>query len=135
MLTVLDVSVCPNDAQRLSQSRANSIAGPDFHRPDHASLLAQHVLSLGPVARRSFRRSVRPNQAVSLLHSQVAGNLSTDVVLEAAYGRPGQWTKNAVHGSLVVMQAMQRFLHLPSTRAQKPSLAFVPVGMIPFCRQ
>ena len=63
---------------------------------------------------RSARRSVRPDQAVGLVLGKVTGNLRADVVLEAADGRTSQRTENAVHGALVVIEAMQCFLDLPS---------------------
>jgi hypothetical protein len=53
------------------------------------------------------RQSVRTDQAAGLLRTQVPGHLGADVVLEAADGRTGQRTKDAVHGAFVVTQAVQ----------------------------
>ena len=56
------------------------------------------------------RQSVRADQAAGLLRSQVPGHVGADVVLEAADGRTGQRTKDAVLVPFVVVQAVQYVL-------------------------
>ena len=53
---------------------------------------------------------MRADQAACLVGSQVPGHLRADVVLEAADGRTGERTKNAVHMPFIVTQAMQSVL-------------------------
>ncbi len=55
-------------------------------------------------------RSVRADQAAGLVRSQVPGHLGADAMLEPADGRTAQRTKDAVHGPLVVTQAVQYVL-------------------------
>ena len=53
---------------------------------------------------------MRDDQAAGLVGSQVPGHFGADVVLEAADGRTGQRTKDAVHVPFVVTQAVQYVL-------------------------
>ena len=53
---------------------------------------------------------MRADQSAGLLGSQVPGLLGADVTLEAADGRTGQWTNDAVHTPFVITQALKRLL-------------------------
>ena len=66
------------------------------------------------VARKVGRRS--SHQSIGLLRREVTRRVSRYFVLEAADCRAGQRTENTVHWPLVVIQATQRFLDLPSVR-------------------
>jgi hypothetical protein len=59
-------------------------------------------------------RSPASHQAVGLFRGGVTSSISPCLALEAADCRAGQWPENAVHGPLIIIQATQRFLDLPS---------------------
>ena len=59
---------------------------------------------------------MRADQAAGLLRSQVPGHLGANAALEAADGRTGRWTKDAVHVPFVVTKAAQYVLDHPSVR-------------------
>jgi hypothetical protein len=90
----------------LFKDSISEAASPNRRRsqPDHAT-----PRSAG-LRRGLARQSVRADQSAGLLRSQSPGHLCADVALEAADGRTGQWTKDAVHVPLVVTLAAQRIL-------------------------
>jgi len=53
---------------------------------------------------------VRDDQSAGFLRSQAPARLGANVALEAANGRTGQLTKDAVHVPFVITQASQRVL-------------------------
>jgi hypothetical protein len=59
-------------------------------------------------------RSPASDQAVGLSRGGVTSSISPYLALEAADCRAGQWPENTVHGPLIIIQATQRFLDLPS---------------------
>jgi hypothetical protein len=59
---------------------------------------------------------VRADQSAGLLRGQAPGHLCADAALEAADGRTGQWTKDAVQLPFVITQAAQRVLDLQPLR-------------------
>jgi len=58
--------------------------------------------------------SVASNQAIGFFRGEVTSRVSVYLVLEAADCGAGQPSENTIHRTLIIIQAAQRFLDLPS---------------------